>query len=432
MSFTNSLAFYTLGCKLNYAETSSIANKMAENGFTVKEFNQPADAYIINTCSVTDHADTKCKKLVKDALATNPNAKIVIMGCYAQLKPQEIAQIPGVNMVLGASEKFNLSNHIHKLFNQSETLVYHSPIMDIHEFSPSYSFGERTRAFLKVQDGCNYFCAFCTIPLARGRSRSATIHQVVKQADEIAQKGIKEIVLTGVNIGDFSNDENQNFLQLIKELDKVEGIERFRISSIEPNLLSNDIIEFVAQSQKFVPHFHIPLQSGSNRILKLMRRRYHNELYIERVNQIKTLMPNACIGVDVIVGFPSETEEDFKETYTFIKNLEVSYLHVFTYSERTNTTALRIKPTIPHRIRKERNTLLTQLSNQKKYEFYSSQVNKQAKVLWEHENKEGSMFGFTENYIRCKTDFDIQKVNTMENINMIELLPDTTMLIKEN
>ncbi len=432
MSYTNSLAFYTLGCKLNYAETSSIANKMAEDGFTVKEFNQPADAYIINTCSVTDHADTKCKKLVKDALATNPNAKIVIMGCYAQLKPQEIAQIPGVNMVLGASEKFNLSNHIHKLFNHSETLVYHSPIMDIHEFSPSYSFGERTRAFLKVQDGCNYFCAFCTIPLARGRSRSATIQQIVKQADEIAQKGIKEIVLTGVNIGDFSNDENQNFLQLIKELDKVEGIERFRISSIEPNLLSNDIIEFVAQSKKFVPHFHIPLQSGSNRILKLMRRRYQNELYIERVNQIKTLMPNACIGVDVIVGFPSETEEDFNDTYTFIKNLEVSYLHVFTYSERANTTALRIKPTIPHRIRKERNTLLTQLSNQKKYDFYSSQVNKHAKVLWEHENKEGSMFGFTENYIRCKSDFDIQKVNTMENINMIELLPDTTMLIEEN
>src|ERR1700744_3145278 len=355
------VAFYTLGCKLNYSETSTIGRLFNQAGFDTVDFTDVPDVFVINTCSVTENADKKCKKVVKEALKISTNAYVTIVGCYAQLKPQEIADIEGVDMVLGAAEKFNIVEHITDLTKKPKAVVFNAPVSEANQFVASYSFGDRTRTFLKVQDGCDYTCTFCTIPLARGASRSDTIENVVEQAKQIAASGVKEIVLTGVNLGDFGIRDGQRedrFFDLVKALDEVEGIERIRISSIEPNLLSDDIIEFVSNSKKFMPHFHIPLQSGSNKVLGLMRRRYKRELYAERVGLIKTLMPHCCIGVDVIVGFPGETDTDFRETFDFLHSLDISYLHVFTYSERPNTHALDIKPVVPVHTRNERNKLL--------------------------------------------------------------------------
>lgn len=410
------VAFYTLGCKLNFSESSTIARKFNDAGYEVLDFEKSAGTYVINTCSVTDHADRKTKRVVKDALKKNPLANVVVIGCYAQLKPQEIIDIPGVNLVLGAKEKFNILDYIEGMHTGCEPAIFNSHIKEAQGFNAAYSVGDRTRSFLKVQDGCNYFCAFCTIPLARGRSRSTIIDEVVKAANEIAKQGVKEVVLTGVNIGDFQNEKGEDFLQLIKELDKVEGIDRFRISSIEPNLLNNDIIAFVAQADKFVPHFHIPLQSGSDKILELMRRRYKRALYADRIATIKKLMPDCCIGVDVIVGFPGETDEEFMETYNFLNELPVSYLHVFTYSERPDTTALRLKGKVPNRIRSERNQMLQILSEKKKRAFYEEQIEKEATVLWEHESKGEYMTGFTENYVKVKAPYAAESVNTLESI----------------
>ena len=424
------IAFHTLGCKLNYSETSAIARQFQNGGYDVVDFEQPADVYVVNTCSVTDHADRKTKRVVKTALAQNSLANVVVIGCYAQLKPEEIVKIPGVNLVLGAAEKFNIVAHVQNLEYGCEPAIYNSHIKEVNVFNPAYSAGDRTRSFLKVQDGCNYFCAFCTIPLARGRSRSGTIKEVVKSAQEIADKGVKEIVLTGVNIGDFENENGENFLSLIQALDKVEGIERFRISSIEPNLLSEDIIDFVAGSQKFVPHFHIPLQSGSDKILESMRRRYKRDLYAERVLKIKNVMPDCCIGVDVIVGFPGETEEDFMETHEFIQELPVSYLHVFTYSERPNTTALRLKGRVPNAERNERHTMLVSLSEKKRRLFYEENMGKEFPVLWEQQRHGEMMQGFTSNYIKLKTAYDPAKVNTIENLLLEEIDADGVMVGK--
>jgi threonylcarbamoyladenosine tRNA methylthiotransferase MtaB len=421
---SRSVAFHTLGCKLNFSETSTIARQFQQGGYTVTDFENPADIYVINTCSVTDHADKKTKRVVKDALGRNPYANVVVIGCYAQLKPQEIANIPGVNLVLGAAEKFNIIEHIKGLENGCEPAIFNSHIKEVQHFLPAYSVGDRTRSFLKVQDGCNYFCAFCTIPLARGRSRSSNIAEVVKQAEEIAAQGVKEIVLTGVNIGDFQNEAGEDFLALIKELDRVEGICRFRISSIEPNLLTNDIIAFVAQSDKFVPHFHIPLQSGSNKILDLMRRRYQRELYADRIATIKRLMPHCCIGVDVIVGFPGETEEEFMETYNFLNELPVSYLHVFTYSERPNTTALRLKGRVLNSIRSDRNKMLTILSEKKRRFFYEQNIGAAAEVLWEHEAHANEMNGFTANYVKIKAPYNPALVNTIQQVQLQEIDAD--------
>lgn len=424
------VAFYTLGCKLNFSETSTIGRQFAQAGYTIREFEEGADIYVINTCSVTDHADKKCKKIVKDGLKINPFANVVIIGCYAQLKPQEIVSIPGVNLVLGAAEKFNIIKHIESLHQGCEPAIFNSHIKDIYHFNAAYSVGDRTRSFLKIQDGCNYFCSFCTIPLARGRSRSSTIAEVVKSAQEIAASGVKEVVLTGVNIGDFQNDEAETFFDVVKALDNVEGIERFRISSIEPNLLTDEIITFVSQSKKFVPHFHIPLQSGSNKILELMRRRYQRELYADRVARIKELMPECCIGVDVIVGFPSETDEDFLETYQFINELPVSYLHVFTYSERPNTTALRMKGKVLNSTRSNRNKMLTILSEKKRRYFYDANIGKTGHVIWEAESHNGWMHGFTENYVKVKMPFVAEKVNTLDSIVLEEIDTDGIVKVK--
>jgi threonylcarbamoyladenosine tRNA methylthiotransferase MtaB len=386
------------------------------SGYTINEFEQSADIYVINTCSVTDHADRKTKRVVKEALQRNPYANVVVVGCYAQLKPEEIVTIPGVNLVLGAKEKFNIVEHVQSLSMGCEPAIFNSHIKEANTFHAAWSAGDRTRSFLKVQDGCNYFCSFCTIPLARGASRSSTIEEVLKAAREIGEQGIKEIVLTGVNIGDFSNDKGEDFLALIKELDKVDNIERFRISSIEPNLLTNEIIEFVAQSKKFVPHFHIPLQSGSDKLLEKMRRRYRKDLYTGRIQRIKELMPHCCIGVDVIVGFPGETDEDFLETYHFLNELPVSYLHVFTYSERPNTTAVRMRGRVPNAIRSERNKMLTILSEKKKRAFYEEHIGGEFTVLWENERNGDHMTGFTENYLKVKRLYSAEKANTLERV----------------
>jgi threonylcarbamoyladenosine tRNA methylthiotransferase MtaB len=410
------VAFYTLGCKLNFSESSAIARQFQKENYAVVDFGEAADVYVINTCSVTDHADRKTKHVVKNALSRNSLANVVVIGCYAQLKPQEIVKIPGVNLVLGAAEKFNIVSHVQNLEYGCEPAIYNSHIKEIQVFNPAYSAGDRTRSFLKVQDGCNYFCAFCTIPLARGRSRSSTIADVVKSGTEIAGKGIKEIVLTGVNIGDFQNDQEEDFLKLIQALDDIDGIERFRISSIEPNLLTPEIISFVAGSKKFVPHFHIPLQSGSDKILELMRRRYKKELYQERVEMIKNIIPQCCIGVDVIVGFPGETDEDFRETYDFIHSLPVSYLHVFTYSERPDTTALRLNGSVPNATRSERNNMLTNLSEKKRRLFYEDNLGKEFPVLWEQQKHGEWMQGYTSNYIKVKTDYDPAKVNIIQRV----------------
>lgn len=418
---TQSVAFYTLGCKLNFSETSTIARQMETNGFVKKDFQEGADIYVINTCSVTDHADRKCRKVVKEALKYNADAKIVIIGCYAQLKPTEIASIPGVNMVLGAAEKFNLIENLSLLKNEDSALVLNKNIKETNIFVPGFSLGERTRSFMKVQDGCDYFCSFCTIPLARGKSRSQTVSETIKVAEDVAQTGVKEVVLTGVNIGDFGINNNETFYDLVVALDQVKGIERFRISSIEPNLLTDEIIRFVSKSKKFVPHFHIPLQSGSNEILKRMRRKYERELYQNRIETIKKLMPHCCIGVDLIVGFPGETEEAFLETYNFINGLDISYLHVFPYSERPNTTAKKMDGKVPNSIRTDRAKMLRILSEKKRRKFYDENLGKTYTVLYEAEEDMGKMYGFTENYIKVEADYDPLLINELVMVQLMEI-----------
>ena len=429
-------AFHTLGCKLNFAETSTIARQLTGAGYEKVSFDEPANVYIINTCSVTENADRECKFHVKRAMKANPDGLVVILGCYAQLKPEEISAIEGVDLVLGAKEKFNILSYLDDLQKSDHHGIIHSCEIDEADFFiGSYSIGDRTRAFLKVQDGCDYKCTYCTIPLARGISRSDTIESVVKNATEIAQKGIKEIVLTGVNIGDYGKGEFGNkkhehtFLDLISELDQVEGIERIRISSIEPNLLKDESIELVAKSQRFVPHFHIPLQSGSDELLKKMKRRYLTNVYTDRVAKIREVMPDSCIGVDVIVGFPGETEEKFLETYNFLNELQISYLHVFTYSERENTEAAEMHGVIPIPERKRRNKMLRILSEKKKMAFYQTQLGKTLPVLWEHENKNGLMFGFTENYVRVQKPFDENSVNQIEKLKLSKIKSDGTVSV---
>lgn len=420
------VAFYTQGCKLNFSETSSISRKVSNEGYLKVDFNEKADVYVINTCSVTENADRECKRIVRNALKRSPDAFIVIIGCYAQLKPDEIAQIDGVDLVLGATEKFKLNTYLNDLSKKEKTQIHSCEIDDANFFNDAFSIGDRTRAFLKVQDGCDYKCTYCTIPLARGISRSDKLTNVIKNAKTISKKNIKEIVLTGVNIGDYGKGEFGNkkhehtFLELVQELDKIQNVSRFRISSIEPNLLKNETINFVAKSNSFVPHFHIPLQSGSDEILKKMKRRYLSDLYVDRITSIKEIMPHCCIGADVIVGFPGETEEKFLETYHFIKNLDLSYLHVFTYSERDNTKASTMNGAIDKATRSKRSKMLRVLSSKKKRQFYESQKGTIRNVLFEHENKDGFMFGFTENYLRVKApfkqDFTNQIIATKINI----------------
>lgn len=405
MAASRTVAFHTLGCKLNYSETSTLSRMLENEGFEKKEFDEPADVYVINTCSVTENADKECRQLVRRIQRKSPESLVVITGCYAQLKPKEIADIPGVDLVLGAAEKFNIARHIRELAKGDPARICSCDVEDITGFHASWSVQDRTRTFLKVQDGCDYNCSFCTIPLARGRSRSDRVDNVVAHARELADKGVKEIVLTGVNLGDFRTSEKEDFFSLIQALEKVDGIDRYRISSIEPNLLSNAIIGFVANSDKFMPHFHIPLQSGSNKILGAMRRRYKRELYAERVSLIKTLMPHCAIGADVIVGFPGETETEFRETFDFLHALDVSYLHVFTYSERDNTHALSLKPVVPVAVRHERNKILRNLSYMKMQYFSNQFAGQTRKVLFEDFNKNGMMEGYTDNYIRVSTPY---------------------------
>ncbi|MFC5874107.1 threonylcarbamoyladenosine tRNA methylthiotransferase MtaB [Chryseobacterium arachidis] len=434
--FHRTAAFHTLGCKLNFAETSTIARQLTDAGYEKVSFDEKANVYVINTCSVTENADRECKLHVKRAMKANPEGLVVIVGCYAQLKPEEISQIEGVDLVLGAKEKFNILSYLDDLEkSENEGTVHSCEIEETDFFIGSYSIGDRTRAFLKVQDGCDYKCTYCTIPLARGISRSDTIENVLKNAKEIAAKDIKEIVLTGVNIGDYGKGEFGNkrhehtFLDLISELDQVEGIERIRISSIEPNLLKDESIELVSKSKSFVPHFHIPLQSGSDDLLKKMKRRYLTKLYNDRVNKIREVMPHAAIGVDVIVGFPGETEELFMETYNFINELPITYLHVFTYSERENTEAVGMDGVVPIPERKKRNKMLRILSEKKKMAFYQTQLGKTLPVLWEHENKDGKMFGFTENYVRVQKHFDEASVNQIEFLKLEKIEADGTVSV---
>ncbi|MFP8895327.1 tRNA (N(6)-L-threonylcarbamoyladenosine(37)-C(2))-methylthiotransferase MtaB [Chryseobacterium cucumeris] len=438
-TFHRTAAFHTLGCKLNFAETSTIARQLTDAGYDKVSFDEKANVYVINTCSVTENADRECKLHVKRAMKANPEGLVVIVGCYAQLKPEEISQIEGVDLVLGAKEKFNILSYLDDLEkSENEGVVHSCEIEETDFFIGSYSIGDRTRAFLKVQDGCDYKCTYCTIPLARGISRSDTIENVLRNATEIAAKDIKEIVLTGVNIGDYGKGEFGNkkhehtFLDLISELDKVEGIERIRISSIEPNLLKDESIELVSKSKSFVPHFHIPLQSGSDDLLKRMKRRYLTKLYNDRVNKIREVMPDAAIGVDVIVGFPGETEERFMETYNFLNELPITYLHVFTYSERENTEAAAMDGVVPVAERKKRNKMLRILSEKKKMAFYQTQLGKTLPVLWEHENKDGKMFGFTENYVRVQKDFDPASINQIEFLNLEKILSDGTVSVQSS
>jgi threonylcarbamoyladenosine tRNA methylthiotransferase MtaB len=413
------VAFYTLGCKLNYSETSTISRMFEQKGYKKVDFTESPDIFIINTCSVTENADKKCHKIVREARGISPDAYVAIIGCYAQLKPQEIAEIPGVDAVLGAAEKFRLVELLDGFVRKPQTEVFASDIEKANAFNTSYSINDRTRTFLKVQDGCDYSCTFCTIPLARGNSRSDSIENIVRTANEIALTEVREIVLTGVNTGDFGIRNGQRverFIELIQALDEVEGIDRFRISSIEPNLLSDEIIEFVARSKRFVPHFHIPLQSGSNKILKLMRRRYLRELYAERVAHIRSLMPHCCIGVDVIVGFPGETEEDFLESYRFLNELDISYLHVFTYSERENTPAATMPGTVPGSQRADRSKMLHILSDKKRRKFYEDNLGSEATVLFENDVENGMMHGFTENYIRVTAKYDPILINELKPV----------------
>jgi len=424
------VGFYTLGCKLNFSETSTIARSFKDEGFERVDFNDEADIYVINTCSVTENADKRFKTIVKQAQKANPEAFIAAVGCYAQLKPQELADVNGVDLVLGATEKFKITDYLNDLSKNDFGEVHSCEIEEADFYVGSYSIGDRTRAFLKVQDGCDYKCTYCTIPLARGISRSDTLENVLKNAKEISERNIKEIVLTGVNIGDYGKGEFGNkkhehtFYQLVQALDQVEGIERLRISSIEPNLLKNETIDFVAQSKTFVPHFHIPLQSGSNDMLKKMRRRYLRELYVDRVEQIKKVMPHACIGVDVIVGFPGETDEHFLDTYNFLNELDISYLHVFTYSERENTVAATMDGVVPKKVRSKRSKMLRGLSVKKRRAFYESQIGTNRTVLFESENKEGYIHGFTENYVKVKAPWNPELVNTLHQIKLTKIETD--------
>lgn len=423
------VAFHTLGCKLNFSESSTLAQQFLDSGFARVDVSEQPDVCIVNTCSVTDNADKKCRNIVRKVKRSNPNAFVAVIGCYAQLKPKEISEIPGVNLVLGAGEKFNILDHITVENQAVEGQIVRDEIKYVKEFVPGYSTGDRTRTFLKVQDGCNYFCSFCTIPLARGRSRSANIEKTVESAVKAMNEGAKEIVLTGVNIGDFGNGSDENFFDLVKALDGLENEVRFRISSIEPNLLSNEIIDWVAQSHKFVPHFHIPLQSGSDAMLQSMRRRYNTALYAQRIEKIKTTMPNACIGVDVIVGFPGETDEEFEKTKLFLANLDVSYLHVFTYSERANTTALKKDEIVPMPVRHARSKELQKLSLRKKRLFYEQQLGNKGTVLWEKDNNDGMMMGFTKNYVKVAKPFNANLCNTQENVEYSSIHPDGYMTI---
>lgn len=428
-------AYHTLGCKLNFAETSTIARQLKGAGYQKVEFDEKADVYVINTCSVTDNADKECKFHIKRAMKANPEGLVVVIGCYAQLKPDEIANIEGVDLVLGAKEKFNVLSYLEDLSKSDKGIVHSCEVGEANTFIGSYSAGDRTRAFLKVQDGCDYKCTYCTIPMARGVSRSDTIENIINNAQEISERGIKEIVLTGVNIGDYGKGEFGNkrhehtFLDLITELDKVKGIERIRISSIEPNLLKDEAIELVANSRSFVPHFHIPLQSGSDDILKKMKRRYLTKLYTDRINKIRETIPHCAIGVDVIVGFPGETEEYFLETYRFLNQLPISYLHVFTYSERSNTEASDMEGSVPVSERKRRNKMLRILSEKKKREFYESQLGKKLPVLWEDEEKNGLMFGFTENYVRVQKPYDKNSSNTIELVTLDKIEADGSVSV---
>ena len=436
MSTEKKVAFYTLGCKLNFSETSTIARNFKNEGFQRVDFESKADVYVINTCSVTDNADKRFKSIVKNALKQNSNAFLIAVGCYAQLKPEELAAVDGVDLVLGATEKFNVTSYINDLTKNDVGEVHSCEISEADFYVGSYSIGDRTRAFLKVQDGCDYKCTYCTIPLARGISRSDTLENVLKNAKEIASKGIKEIVLTGVNIGDYGKGEFGNkkhehtFFELVKELDKIDGIHRLRISSIEPNLLTDETIEFVSKSNSFVPHFHIPLQSGSDELLKKMKRRYLRKTYTNRVERIKETMPNACIGVDVILGFPGETDELFLETYNYLNGLDISYLHVFTYSERPNTEAFVMEGVVPNNVRAKRSKMLRGLSVKKRRAFYESQLGKTATVLFENENKEGYIHGFTENYIKVKTPWNPALINTLHTITLTEI--DSDGLVRFN
>ena len=416
---TKRVAFHTMGCKLNYSETSTISRDFITRGFEKVEYRDHADIYVINTCSVTENADKEARRLIRQAKRLNPLSSIAVIGCYAQLKPEEIAAIDGVDLVIGSEEKFNLLDHLNELDQKEDNTIIHSNIEHVHSFKPSYSIGDRTRSYLKVQDGCDYTCSFCTIPLARGKSRSGNIQTTVKTAQEVALKGVKEIVLTGVNIGDFGVGSDENLLQLLIELDNIEGVERFRISSIEPNLLNNDIISFCNTSKKFVPHFHIPLQSGSNKILKGMRRRYDQTIYRKKINKILSSNSETCIGVDVMVGFPGESDEDFLETYNFINDIDISYLHVFTYSERPNTPAKNIKEVISKRVRAERSKMLHILSEKKRRYFYDHFINTHREVLFES-SRNGKLVGHTDNYIKVEIDNSPGLVNKIHSVRLIE------------
>jgi threonylcarbamoyladenosine tRNA methylthiotransferase MtaB len=428
------VAFYTLGCKLNFSETATISRKFTSEGFDRVGFEEKADIYVINTCSVTENADKKFKNVVKSALKQNPKAFIIGIGCYAQLRPEALAQVDGVDLVLGAQEKFKVTDYINDLSKNDMGEVHSCEIDEVNKYESAYSIGERTRAFLKVQDGCDYKCTYCTIPLARGISRSDTMQNVLENAQEIASNGIKEIVLTGVNIGDYGKGEFGNkkhehtFFELVQALDKVEGIHRLRISSIEPNLLKDETITFVANSNSFVPHFHIPLQSGSDALLKKMKRRYLRETYTNRVNRIKELMPNACIGVDTIVGFPGETDELFLETYRYLQDLDIAYLHVFTYSERPNTEAVEMEDVVPQQVRHKRSKMLRGLSVKKRRAFYESQLGNQLTVLFEADNHDGFIYGFTENYVKVKTTWNNNLVNTLNKIKLTTIDEDGLVL----
>lgn len=433
---TKKVAFYTLGCKLNFAETATIARSFENEGYDKVDFEEVADIYVINTCSVTDNADKQFKQIVRKALKNNQNAFIAAIGCYAQLKPEELIAVDGVDLVLGAKEKFNITQYVDDLTKLNEGQVHSCDINEADFYVSSYSTGDRTRAFLKIQDGCDYKCTYCTIPMARGISRSDTIDNILKNAQEISKKNIKEIVLTGVNIGDYGKGEFGNkkhehtFLELVQALDAVQGIERLRISSIEPNLLKNETIDFVANSRTFVPHFHIPLQSGSNEILKKMKRRYLRELYQNRVNKIREVMPGACIGVDVIVGFPGETDEHFLETYHFLNELDISYLHVFTYSERDNTEAIEMEGVVPADVRAKRSRMLRGLSAKKRNYFYTNQLGTEHTVLFEADNKKGFMHGFTENYVKVKTEWNPDLINTLHKVKLTKIDSDGCVCIE--
>ena len=423
---TKRIAFHTLGCKLNYSETSTISRDLIHNGFEKVDYQDTADIYVINTCSVTDNADKEARKLIRQAKRSNPSANIAVIGCYAQLNPDEIADIDGVDIVIGAEEKFNLLEHLNELSVKEEKMILGSDIDNVHLFEPSYSIGDRTRSYLKIQDGCDYTCSFCTIPLARGKSRSGTINATIALAKEVALAGAKEIVLTGVNIGDFGAGSDETLLDLLIELDEIEGVQRFRISSIEPNLLNNDIITFCNMSKKFVPHFHIPLQSGSNKILKAMRRRYDRDLYVDRINSIKSLNSDTCIGVDVMVGFPGESDEDFLETYNFLNDLDISYLHVFTYSERQNTYAIQINEIIPKPVKAERSKTLHALSNKKRRLFYDQFISTKRDVLFENV-RNGKLLGHTDNYIKVEVEKYQNRSNQIHSIKLTENRGDFVM-----